>query len=92
MFSKEGTFSEKNKGGLGIPDVNLFFKTLRTKFAMQAQSSTQSWAVILRENFCRNKITLMSIDINTDKLALTTDRMRLCYDYQQAFYGNANYS
>ena len=56
IFPANRIFLEKSKGGLGLPPINLFIKSVRLKFASRAAISNQAWAKLLRSYFPYNRI------------------------------------
>ena len=51
IFPKNRIFLDKAKGGLGLPPIDLFIKSIRLKFATRAATSTQTWARLLKSYF-----------------------------------------
>ena len=57
IFPSNRIFLEKSKGGLGLPPIDQFIKSVRIKFASRAALSNQAWARLLRSYFPYNQIS-----------------------------------
>ena len=88
-FNKQKTFSPVSKGGLGLPVIKDFFRSLRTKFALRAASSQQPWARELSSHFIDNEITNNVRNETFYKSEFTKLRIECCKSFQQEYYNNA---
>ena len=85
LFSKDQTFTTRDKGGLGIPPPGEFFFALRTKFCFRAQSSVQPWALTLKSNFLDQNLAFHHRHRATELSKFTLDRID-CVKFFQLNY------
>merc|ERR1712015_371135 len=88
LFSKDQTFTSRDKGGLGIPPPGEFFLALRTKFCFRAQSSIQPWAVSLKSHFLNNNLAFNVRHCATVVSKFTEDRIECCESFQKNYFKN----
>ena len=89
-ISASRTFSPVSKGGLGLPPVKLFLKSLRIKFSIKAASSSQPWAKEVKLNFPGNNICKQPFPNNQPipTGSITHRHIHNCTELQKAFYSH----
>ena len=74
--------------GYILCELNLFFRAIRTKFALRAKLSTQFWAQELKKEFFEGKITLMARETTGFRTPHMISQVKACMLFQNDYYMN----